>query len=56
MSNEKIQLSFQDRVDRIAIAYIQSHYDVRSMSVPEFMKVFNETANEIIDFMSKTEN
>ena len=56
MNNEKVQLSFQDRVDRIAIAYVQSHYDVKSMSIPEFMEAFNKAGNEIIDFMSNPKN
>jgi uncharacterized protein YutE (UPF0331/DUF86 family) len=41
----------QERVDQLAMLYIQSHYDIKSMSIPEFLKVFDETCNEIIATM-----
>ena len=44
----------QERIDKLAMLYIQNHYDVKSMSIPEFLKVFDKTCNEILDAMQST--
>jgi len=40
---------FQDRIDMLAIAYIQEHYDIKAMTPQEFLRVFNEVCNQLID-------
>ena len=40
---------FQERVDKLALFYLTNHYDVKEMSVKEFVNKFNETAEQIID-------
>ena len=39
---------FQDRVDKLAIAYLEKTCDISSMSVEEYIKKFNEVSKEII--------
>lgn len=46
--------NFQERIDSLAMLYIQNHYDIKSMSISELVKVFNKTCNEIIDAIQST--
>lgn len=41
-----------DRIDRIALAYVTSHYDVSQMDVAEFLKKFNEASYQIHEIHS----
>ncbi|SHJ53641.1 hypothetical protein SAMN02745163_02090 [Clostridium cavendishii DSM 21758] len=43
-----------DRIEKVATLYIQSHYNVKEMSLPELMKLFDETCEEIIEIMRST--
>lgn len=49
-SSKEVQHSFQDRVDTLALMYVQNRFDVKSMSVNDFMEVFCETSNSIEAF------
>lgn len=40
---------FQDRVDKLALAYMEHTCDISKMTVAEFIKKFNEICNELID-------
>lgn len=42
-----VKLSFQDRIERLAIAYIQSHYDVKSMTLEDFIHKVSETMEQL---------
>lgn len=42
-----IKLSIQDRIEQVAIAYVQSHYDVKSMSPVEFLQAVNQVENQL---------
>jgi len=53
---ETTTLSLQDRIDRLAIAYIENHYDVKNMSVSDFMEKFNETCGEICNSLNGIKN
>ena len=44
--------SIDERIDRLAIAYITSHYDVSQMSVEEYFEKFKEVSNKIFDLYS----
>ena len=44
--------SIDDRIDRLAISYITSHYDVSQMSVEEYFEKFKEVSNKIFDLYS----
>ena len=39
---------FQDRVDKLAIAYLEKTCDISSMSFEEYIEKFNEVSKAII--------
>lgn len=39
----------KERVDNLAMFYMEKHYNVSSMSIDKFIKTFDKTCNEIID-------
>ena len=43
----QLKLSFQDRIERLVIAYIQSHYDVKSMTLEDFIHKVSETMEQL---------
>ncbi|AJA50065.1 hypothetical protein CPAST_c40360 [Clostridium pasteurianum DSM 525 = ATCC 6013] len=47
---------FEERVDKLAMLYMEKHYDISTMSVDEFVKAFNKTCNEIIDSIESSNN
>lgn len=40
---------FQDRVDKLTLFYMHHTCDISSMSIEEYIKTFNETAEKIVD-------
>ncbi|MCB5875872.1 hypothetical protein LIR51_13705 [Blautia producta] len=53
---DTVKQSLQDRIDRIAIAYVQSHFDVKSMSVTDFVKEITNAQYAIADYLAVKEN
>lgn len=53
---DKTQLSMQDRIDKLAIAYVQSHFDVSTMSVTEFVQEVANTQYAIADYLEVQKN
>lgn len=45
---------FQERVDKLAMIYIEHHYDIKSMTIDEFVKTFDKICNEIIDSLKSS--
>lgn len=41
----------QERTDRLAMLYMNKHYDISSMSIDEFVKTFEDICNEITTSM-----
>lgn len=39
---------FQDRVDKLALAYLEKTCDISSMTVEEYIKKFNDISEEIV--------
>ena len=39
---------FQDRIDKLALLYLEKTCDISSMTVEEYIKKFNEISEEII--------
>jgi predicted nucleotidyltransferase len=39
---------FQNRVDKLALLYLEKNYDISSMSVEEYIKKFNEISESIV--------
>lgn len=54
-SSKEVQHSLQDRIDTLALMYVQNHFDVKSMSVNDFMEAFCETSNAIVTFFKEHE-
>ncbi len=44
--------SLTERIDRLAISYVTSHYDVENMSVEEFISKFKEISAKIYELFS----
>lgn len=40
--------TFQERVDQLALFYLENHFDISKMTVAEYIKMFNAVSNEII--------
>lgn len=53
---DTVKSSMQDRIDSFAIAYVQSHFDVKSMSVTDFMKEVTNAQYAIADYLEVKEN
>ena len=53
---DTVKQSMQDRIDKLAIAYVQSHFDVKSMSVIDFVKEVNTAEYAIVDYLSVEKN
>lgn len=53
---ETLQQSMQDRIDQLAIAYVQSHFDVKSMSVVDFVKEVANAQYAIADYLEVKNN
>lgn len=51
-----VKKSMQDRIDSLAIAYVQSHFDVKSMSVTDFVKEVANAQYAIADYLGVKEN
>ena len=47
---DSTKLSLQDRIDKLAIAYVQSHFDVKEMSVEDFVKEVANAQYAIVDY------
>ncbi|AAK79417.1 hypothetical protein BJV85_002546 [Clostridium acetobutylicum] len=45
---------FQERIDRLAMLYMEHHYDIKSMPIEEFVKTFDNICNEITDFLNSS--
>lgn len=41
--------SLQSRIDNLAIAYVNAHYDITQMSATEYLQKFNAVSKEIVD-------
>lgn len=39
--------SFQERLDRLALLYLEKHYDIKEMSTAEFIKTYNKVLEEL---------
>lgn len=46
--------SFEERVDKLAMFYMEKHYDISSMSIDEFIKTFNDVCNNIVNSIQST--
>lgn len=44
--------SLNERIDRLAIAYVTSHYDVKNMSVEEYFEAYKKVSNELFECIS----
>ena len=44
--------SLTERIDHLTISYVTSHYDVKSMSVEEFLNKFKDVSTEIFELFS----
>ncbi len=44
--------SLTERIDHLAISYVTSHYDVKNMSVEEFISKFKDVSAEIFEIFS----
>lgn len=53
---DTIKSSLQDRIDALAIAYVQSHFDVKSMSVTDFVKEVASAQYAIVEYLEVSEN
>lgn len=53
---DTIKQSMQDRIDSLAIAYVQSHFDVKSMSVIDFVKEVANAQYAIADYLEVRKN
>lgn len=53
---DTIKLSMQDRIDSMAIAYVQSHFDVKSMSVTDFVKEVSAAQYAITEYLEVSKN
>lgn len=40
--------TFQEKVDQLALFYLEKHFDISKMTVAEYIKMFNAVSNEII--------
>lgn len=40
--------TFQERVDQLALLYLEKHFDISKMTVAEYIKMFNAVSDEII--------
>lgn len=49
------QTYFQERIDKLAMLYIENHYDISKMSVSEFVKTFYNIYNEINDLIKSSD-
>lgn len=43
--------SLQNRIDNLAIAYVNAHYDISKMSATEYWKNVNTASKEIFEAM-----
>ncbi|NMF04527.1 hypothetical protein [Clostridium beijerinckii] len=39
----------QERIEKVATLYIQSHYDIEKMSLTELVQLFDKTCDEILE-------
>lgn len=53
---ETVKQSMQDRIDQLAIAYVQSHFDVKSMSATDFVKEVANAQYAIADYLGAAKN
>jgi len=51
-----VKQSMQDRIDKLAIAYVQSHFDVKEMPVVDFVKEVNNAQNAIVAYLGVENN
>lgn len=47
---DKTTDSLQNRIDNFTIAYVQAHYDVKNMSIQEYMDKIAEVSHAIFDW------
>ncbi|WP_411735003.1 hypothetical protein [Paenibacillus sp. M2] len=40
---------FQERIDRLALFYIEKKHDVSTLTEAQFLELFNKTCNKLID-------
>ncbi len=43
---------FQDRLDRLAMLYVEKHYNIKELSPAEYLKVFNKTLEDLVIAMN----
>lgn len=53
---QAVQESIQERIDKLAIAYVQSHFDVKTMSVIEFVQEVTKAQYVIADYLEEEKN
>lgn len=53
---DTVKQSMQDRIDKLAVAYVQSHFDVKSMSVVDFVKEVTNAQYSIVEYLEVTKN
>ncbi|MBQ6551385.1 MAG: hypothetical protein IJL78_08265 [Lachnospiraceae bacterium] len=53
MEEITVKLSIEDRIERFAISYAEHHYDVKSMSLTDYLKTVNQIENELAKIMGK---
>lgn len=53
---DTVKQSIQDRIDNLAIAYVQNHFDVKAMSVTDFLKEVANAQYAIADYLEVTRN
>lgn len=53
---DTVKKSMQDRIDNLAIAYVQSHFDVKSMSVVDFVKEVCDAQYAIAEYLEVSKN
>ena len=48
-----VKLSIEDRIEFVAIAYVQSHYDVKNMTLLQFVEAVNTAENQLTSAIGK---
>lgn len=46
----------QERIDMLAMFYMDKHYDIKSMPIAEFIKTFDKVRAEIVTSVETSEN
>lgn len=46
--------SFENRIDQLALLYLEKNYDIQSLSPKEFLEKFNEISKELVHAYQST--